>query len=230
MGLISVQHKAKTCFLRNFLELSTNPNYQHSLLLSCYFRVHALGEDIPCPPLPPYFSQSLFDTIKSASEAGFDVSHMRNKQWYSFRMQQDFSENVNGKWEPKLCKIETRNPDANWERIWRNGRLSCLDNNSLSFAFMLIHDLLPSESKVSEIIGSSPPECKFSCQHISDYLHIFFECFHSSAIGDWLFNIVTKFDPSTNKSAILNKNDNRTIFGQNLNSLAWECNHSLEAL
>ena len=67
---------------------------------------------------------------------------------------------------------------------------------------MLIHDLLPSESKVSEIIGSSPPECKFSCQHISDYLHIFFECFHSSAIDDWLFNIVTKFDPSTNKSAI----------------------------
>ena len=30
--------------------------------------------------------------------------------------------------------------------------------------------------------------------------------------------------------AVLNKNDNRTIFGQNLNSLAWECNHSLEAL
>ena len=118
-------------------------------------------------------------------------------------MQQDFSENVNGKWEPKLCKIETRNPDANWERIWRNGRLSCLDNNSLSFAFMLIHDLLPSESKVSEIIGSSPPECKFSCQHISDYLHIFFECFHSSAIGDWLSKILTKFDPSTNMSAIL---------------------------
>ena len=86
-----------------------------------YFRVHVLGEDIPCPPLPPYFSQSLFDTIKSASEAGFDVSHMTNKQWYSFLMQQDFSENVNGKWEPKLCKIETRNPDANWERIWRNG-------------------------------------------------------------------------------------------------------------
>ena len=179
LGLTSVKHKSKALLIRNFLEQSVNPKYSHSLFLETLFRVHIMDEASQCPKIPPYFNQEFFETIKSAHLSGYDLSNMKTKQWYNFLMEQD----------PTLSnpnKIELSSPETDWKLVWSNIHLKSLSNDSISFAWRLLHQLLPGEERLSRILKNTSPVCKFQCQEISNLKHIFFRCQKSRQVVEWL--------------------------------------------
>ena len=133
LGLISVRHKAKACFLRNFLELCANPNFIPSLRLSVFFRAHVLQEEIVCPPLPPYLSPELFEIMRTALNEGHNVGLMSTRQWYWYLLSKEFSKDESS--EPSLSKVETENPESDWKIIWNKFSLNCLDGLASSLAF-----------------------------------------------------------------------------------------------
>ena len=75
-----------------------------------------------------------------------------------------------------------------------------------SFAFKLIHDLLPHEARLSRVLPNSSPVCKHGCpgDPIADKHHVFFHCRLTGQVGLWLLNIVRKSEPDISVSSIAN--------------------------
>ena len=111
------------------------------------------------------------------------------KDWYQYLIKDEFSEVVGGVHRWRNCKAEL-NYDGDWDHIWKNSRSACLNDDCISLAFKILHDLLPTEDRIASVLRNSSALCKFSCGCVSDQVHIFFHCVHSSAIGDWLMSLV----------------------------------------
>ena len=84
-------------------------------------------------------------------------------------------------------------------------RISFLSSDVSSLIFKIVHDILPTESRVSNILRNNTASCKRSCpQDISsDTCHVFFECSHSIAVGSWLSDLVKRELPSVSQTDIL---------------------------
>ena len=77
-----------------------------------------------------------------------------------------------------------------------------------AFTFKLLHDILPYEERVSNILPNSSPFCRFNCPgpiH-ADLRHCFFECVASNTVGGWLIGRVRLSDPQTEPTSILTLN------------------------
>ena len=70
LGLQNVRMKAQASLIKTFMETAAHPAFTHSLLHSTLYRVNVLGDDSIAtpPPLPPYYPQSFFDTIRKVKE------------------------------------------------------------------------------------------------------------------------------------------------------------------
>ena len=69
LGIHSVKYKALAGLITTFLQTAANPAFRTNLLHSLLFRKFILEEDdVPGVPdqLPPYFTQELFEIIKTA--------------------------------------------------------------------------------------------------------------------------------------------------------------------
>ena len=88
--LTSMKLKATAFLIRTFLELAANTQYLQSQYLNMLYRVYILGEDIDCPPLPPYYNDLLFSTICQAKSSGRDIISMTTKEWYGFLLDMAF--------------------------------------------------------------------------------------------------------------------------------------------
>ena len=47
------------------------------------------------------------------------------------------------------CRVETRHPEHDWETAWRRARLLGLGPTLTSFLFKVLHDLLPTQERIS---------------------------------------------------------------------------------
>ena len=150
LELISVKLKAQALLLRTFLDLATNPSYLNSMYLNAIYRSKVLDEDIACPPLPPYYQNSMFSLIKEAIQAGHLVSTMRTKQWYLFLHEREYSSPLGNEQPsaPLPCKVEILEPNILWDRVWRRVRHPSLNSEVQSFGWMLVHRLLPVEEQI----------------------------------------------------------------------------------
>lgn len=205
--MISVKHKAKAALIKTFLELATDTVFIPSLFLSTLYKVKVLGEDLVCPPAPPYYSDSFFKSISTAIAEGYDVTTMSTRQWYLFLLNDEIllEEQSNSPRQPKPCRVEERSPGADWSEIWARITLPSLTSEVRSLVWRLVHKLLPCEGRVSEIMPNTPPTCRFSCQGDppAHLLHCFFECRLSSNTGTWLLNLVLQEDPLASPEKIL---------------------------
>ena len=167
--------------LHTFLELSTNLKYIPRLFLTILYRVHVMGEDLPCPPLPPYYNKEFFSFIKSATTAGHDVSKMTTKQWYGFLLELEVTMTVLPDQPPQLlaCRAEEESPDTDWANVWSLSRMPCLGSDAASHAFKLLHNLLPHESCLAEILPNTQPTCWYKCHGdpVADMQHCMFTFF-----------------------------------------------------
>ena len=96
-------------------------------------------------------------------------------------------------------------PSTDWDTVWENSCLKCFDSSMLSFAFKLIHDLLPYEARLSAIFPNTPAVCKYNCQEdpAADIEHVFFKCKFTKEVGEWLVDIVRSAEPQFTLISIL---------------------------
>ena len=207
LGLINVKNKSKACLLRTFLEMSVNPDYSHSLFLSCIFRYFISKEDINCPRLPPYYNDDFFKTIINARDAGYNIQSMTNRQWYQLLMEEEYSifDITTEERETIQCRVEVQHPDKDWISVWQNCRIRSFDVEMTTFAFKLLHDLLPSERRLSKILPNSSPICRFGCpgDPAGDLEHIFFECNMTSEVGEWLLMLAKNTEIVITKASLI---------------------------
>ena len=91
------------------------------------------------------------------------------------------------------------------EAVWANVRVSVLSNKSKSFARRIVHDLLPTDTRLSTISRNSDGSCRFGCfgNPSGDLVHCLFLCQMSKEVGQWLFDIYKLNFPNACFSDIL---------------------------
>ena len=224
LGLVSVKLKCLANMIRNFIDLAINPNYIHSQYLNILYRVNVMGENILCPPSPPYYNDEFFKIIKEAVRSGKEISRMKTKHWYCHLYQQEYSIVQNDHPPVKLpCKVEVLKPELDWDVIYSKIKIQALHSDVRSFGWKLIHRLLPCEDLLHRRLGNTSEMCRFSCNQVASVEHCLLSCSLVNEVGSWILNLAQKSDPSTevNDLVCLNFTGPDSLFWLVLNALAF---------
>ena len=110
--------------------------------------------------------------------------------------------------DSQLCEVEQNSPDIDWKFVWFNARLKCLDSEVSSFAWKLLHSLLPTKLNLSRVLRNTTSHHKFAHLSLIDFHHeqFFFKCPTSQSISPWLYHLVHQDDNQTTISNIINTN------------------------
>ena len=95
----------------------------------------------------------------------------------------------------KPCRIERNLPELKWTDIWFRVRMPSLTSEVASFGWKMIHELLPTESRMSTTVRNTAPSCKFKCPGIpeADLQHCLLSCSLVKDVGSWLLSILHTF-------------------------------------
>ena len=160
--MISIRHKSMACLTRNFLELSVNPSYNHSLLHVTLFNIHILGDNQFNLVPPPYYNATFFENIRAAKDSGWNIAIMTCRQWYHFLLKRDFCDPSSPS-TFKPSKVEIKFSENDWRLIWSQVRHPSYNSQMSSIAFKIIHNLIRCEVRMSNISTNNSPLCRFSC-------------------------------------------------------------------
>ena len=193
LGLISTKCKAMATLIHSFIEVAANPTFLNSQFLNSVFRAEVLNEDLSRLNLPPYYNNEFFQVIRSAKDSGNDIITMSTKAWYNFLLRDVImSRDDNQLLVLSPCRIEQNLPDNNWSHIWHRARLKALSSDATSFCFKMLHNLLPTEYRLSTILRNVSPTCKFSChgEAPADLQHCLLTCNLVQNVGKWLLSLI----------------------------------------
>ena len=123
---------------------------------------------------------------------------MTVKQWYRHLLETNVTmEKLDneGRMKVKLCKVEEREPDVNWQVIYHMSRLKGHNPQVKSFNFKLVHQLLPCKERLSQILPSSAPLYSLcTSQQPESIFHSFFECDRNKDAALYLLNLTRVYD------------------------------------
>ena len=205
LGLVSCKYKSLAFRIKTFLELAAVESYLGSLFSNTLYRAYILNEELEAPPMPPYYDSEFLAVIKDALNDGQDIVSMSVKQWYSYLVEQNITTISNDEGRMlRPCRVERMYGDVAWEAVWSNVRHPALSNQTKSFAWKFIHDLLPTEVRL-HAASLNDPYCRFSCpgNPIGDLEHSLFQCRMTAEVGSWLLDVHQKVNPSSNPSLIM---------------------------
>ena len=203
-----VQVKALASLISTFLQTAANPRFQQSLYHSILYRYHCLqDETVPKFDLPPYYSREFFNTIKEVVEnSPLNPVHMNVKQWYSYLLEKKVTmETIDeeGRMKTKVCKIEERFHDVDWQHSYSLARLKGLSPQVKSLNFKLIHQILPVKERLSHILPATSPSCLLCrTQEPESIIHVFFECVKVQEAADYIIKLSRVYDPVISKEKI----------------------------
>ena len=63
--------------------------------------------------------------------------------------------------ENEQSKAELDSTTTDWERSWRRERLKGIGSDGTSFLSKMLHNLLPTEARLSRILPNSSAHCQF---------------------------------------------------------------------
>ena len=163
LSLHHVKFKALAGLIRTFLETACMPKYRPSLYHQLLFRYHVLDDrTIADPGLPPFYNQEFFSFIRRAHYGSpLGVSLMSEKQWYQYLLEEEvtMAETEHGR-ELIPCRAENKGPEIDWKTVWHRARLPGLGHVLVSFLFKVMHDLLPTQERVSRTNPTVTATCK----------------------------------------------------------------------
>ena len=117
-----------------------------------------MDEDFPVHQLPPYLDAKFFQTLSRAKDMGHTIINMSVKQWYTFLLEEDVTMDFDDQEKIlRKCRVEKMHVDVAWDVAWCNVRMPALSFTSKSFAWQLIHDLLPIEERLGKTLKNN--EC-----------------------------------------------------------------------
>ena len=95
-------------------------------------------------------------------------------------------------------------PSIDWEQTWTWSRLKWLGSPAISFLWKLLHQLLPTEYRLSRILPNSTPDCKLCPGHVqADLVHCFFHCDNTRVMGGKLLSAISPHYPLITLSKLL---------------------------
>ena len=211
LGMHNVKFKALAMLTRSFLETAVNPKFLHSLYHTSLFNYHVLLErDTPDPGLPPYYSNKFFETIRHVHEnSPLNVATMSSSQWYSLLLEDNITMHTPDDVSTRQftpSRAELTWPENDWDSTWKLARLKGLAPEVKTFLWRLLHNLLPTQERVSRITSTNAtsPLCKL-CQDelVEDQLHAFFSCKANNTASSALINSITSLVPQITTRQIL---------------------------
>ena len=210
LGLINVRIRALAILIRTFLETSVNPKFRHSLFHEHLYRYHIMGElDLPNPGFTPYYDQEFFKLIAYYKNQGtLDVATMTIKQWYTVLVEDKLLMSPATEDSPAVLlpiRPEIRSPQTDWSRVWQNARKRGLGTELSSFQFKVIHDLLPTQERISRIGAAGEPQdlCLHCRLDREDLVHCFFDCPRNKGVGLRLLGCIQQVIPGLSSDAAL---------------------------
>ena len=125
---------------------------------------------------------------------------MSVNQWYRHLLETNVTmEKVDdeGRMVSKLCKVEEREPDTNWQLSYYLGRLKGLSPQNKSFNFKMIHQILPVKERVRQILPNSSPSCTLCrASQPESILHALFSCDFNREADRHLLDLTRIYDNS----------------------------------
>ena len=178
-------------YITTFLQTAANKSFQPNLLHTLLYRKYVLGEDVPeAPnPPPPYLNQELFTIIRTVKEAtSLNIVKMSEKDWTRL-LTEDYvtmaslgADTDQRNFIP--CRTELSSPNTDWELSWYACRQSGIPPDLASFLWRMLHDLLPTQSKLHHMGSTNSPTCKIlNCMEDGTPLHELVYCDGNDSVG-----------------------------------------------
>ena len=104
-----------------------------------------------------------------------------------------------------MCRVELAKPDTDWERSWRLARLPGLGPENISFLFKMMHEILPTQERVSRTSPRASPACQApGCGHgREDIPHALVLCGQNDGVGARLMACLRNCVPNLEVEAAL---------------------------
>ena len=127
------------------------------------------------PGMPPYYTAEFFSTIKHVhAHSALNVAKMTEKQWYRFLLEQKVTMVQAGadvRQELIPCRAELKDPEIAWVSIWPSIRLPGLGSGITSFIFKVLHNLLPTQERISRTSPAVTGMCRLCVLDTTEDLH-----------------------------------------------------------
>ena len=125
-----------------------------------------------------------------------NVAKLSLGQWYKVLLENYVTIEVNaeGFRFTRRCKIESEHPNIDWERTWSLACLRGLESENYSFIWKLVHNILPTQERLSRIlVNVTSPVCTLcDSNQTCNLVHAMFHCNHNSIIAEWLLQLLRK--------------------------------------
>ena len=124
---------------------------------------------------------------------------MTSKEWYKAILERNVTAQVDfeGKLTPFPLKPERLHPLLDWERSWSYLSIRGLSGVQRSFLFRLLHNLLPTRSRLHRMNLTEDPYCDICPQRIEqDTIHCFLQCSFNFIINDWIIAVLYDLNPN----------------------------------
>ena len=143
-----------------------------------------------------------------------NIAVMTTKQWYRALLEDRILMQPSDLSTPPILlpvRVESLLPNNDWKSAWRLVRTKGLRSQHSSFLFKLLHQLLPTQDRISRITKDSGV-CKVCLVENDDLLHALYQCPNSRATADHLLGLVHVAVPDLPPDKLL-----RLDFGTELN-------------
>ena len=121
---------------------------------------------------------------------------MTIKNWYkSLLTDQVLVDQVEGLSVLKPTRLESKLLNVDWSESYRLIRLQGLDSVLSSFAFKIVHHLLPTQDRVKRLGLDQPSQngfCQICRVEVETLCHAFFECQNNLSSGKYLLTLTQK--------------------------------------
>ena len=129
-----------------------------------------------------------------------NIATMSIKQWYLVLLE-DRVIMKEGEGEGPLAlrpiRPEILHPDIEWSQVWSLARTRGLGSELISFQFKMLHDLLPTQSRLSRL-GMDDVN-RGVCLHCrlerDDLVHSIFQCITNNGVGQALLEVIQQIVP-----------------------------------
>ena len=209
LNVFNVKCRALAEQIKSFLDTAANPKFRNNLYHHALYEWHVLDiRTIPNPGRPQYYSEEFFKAIKTVKNEGLlNVSKLGLGEWYRVLLENYVTTEMNdeGFRFSKRCKIESEHPNVDWERTWVLASIKGLESSKYSFLWRLIHNILPTQERLSRILpNTNSPACTL-CNSIQtcNLVHAMFLCDNNSNTAQWLLQLLQKQVPNLTPQQVI---------------------------
>ena len=120
---------------------------------------------------------------------------MSTKQWYQVLLENNITMEVDAGqrqvWKPVKCEVNL--PNVSWDRSWKLSLLSGLSSDQTSFLFKLLHNILPTGSRLHRLGQRESSVCTLCSSGSSDdRVHSFLVCNYNNDVSKWVIDFSRK--------------------------------------